>query len=95
MRKHARKDTNQDDIVKAFRNFGFTAHVTSQLGNGFPDLVVGKHGVNYLVEIKDGTKPPSKRALTDDEFEFHWKWRGSIHIVESVDDVLRLAGRGE
>jgi subtilase family serine protease len=52
------------------------------------NIMFGKHGINYLAEIKDGSKPPSARKLTDDEVRFHVEWRGKIHILESVQDVI-------
>ena len=70
---------------------GFTA-ITSQLGNGFVDIVVGYKESNYLIELKDGNKPPSQRKLTPDEIEFHNKWNGQIAVCESLDDVLKVIG---
>lgn len=95
MKKRAKVDDNQPDIVEAFRNFGFSVRHTHQLGGGFPDIVVGKHGKNYLIEIKDGSKPPSKQKLTADEEEFKNEWRGQYDVVASVDDVLNFAGACE
>jgi hypothetical protein len=91
MRRVARIDANQPDIVGAFRRLGFSVAVTSTVGDGFPDLVVGRRGYNLLIEIKDGDKPPSERRLTPAQDDFHRDWRGTIHIVESIDDVIRLA----
>lgn len=48
MRRAAKTDDNQKEIVAAFRRLGFTVAVTSALGQGFPDLVVGKWG-NYIL----------------------------------------------
>lgn len=85
-----RTDANQTAIVSAFRKLGATVAITSALGRGFPDLVVGYRRRNFLVEIKDGTKPPSAQKLTPDEAAWHEKWRGQITIIRSVDDVLTL-----
>jgi hypothetical protein len=90
MRKHARKDTNQDEIVQAARDLGATVLLTHQLGGGAPDIIIGWRGLNYLVEIKDGAKPPSRRRLTKDEKEFHQLWRGQICVIKSVDELLEL-----
>lgn len=87
----AKIDANQPQIVGAFRRLGFSVAVTSGLGAGFPDLVCGRRGYNLLVEIKDGNKPPSERRLTPAQEDFHSAWRGTIHIVETIDDVIRLA----
>lgn len=85
-----RTDANQAEIASAFRKMGCSVAVTSSLGNGFPDLVIGLYGINALIEVKDGNKPPSDRRLTDDEADFHEKWKGSIYIVESIDDAIKV-----
>lgn len=88
--RSARIDANQPEVVKAFRRCGFTVAHTHMVGNGFPDLVVARHGWTALIEIKDQSKSPSRRKLTPDEAEFHQNWPGEIHIIESPDDVIRL-----
>lgn len=87
-----RVDSNQVEIVKALRKIGCTVTPTHTVGDGFPDLVVGRNGINHLMELKDGTKPPSKRELTPDERKFHIEWRGTVHVVYSVEDALRVVG---
>jgi len=67
MRKYARIDANQPEIVKALRQAGATVTSTATIGKGFPDIAVGFRGTNYLMEIKDGNKPPSAQKLTKDE----------------------------
>jgi Holliday junction resolvase len=64
MRKASAVDANQSELVDALRKFGATVTPTHATGAGFPDLVVGYQGVNYLLEIKDGAKPASARKLT-------------------------------
>lgn len=85
-----RVDRNQVEIVKALRKAGCTVTPTHTVGAGFPDLVVGRQGVNFLLEIKDGEKPPSGRALTSDEQKWHIEWRGVVHIVCSIEDALNV-----
>lgn len=84
-----RTDSNQVEIVKALRKAGCTVTPTHMVGDGFPDLVVGRNGINHLLEVKDGTKPPSARGLTADEKKWHIEWRGVVNVVYSVDDALR------
>lgn len=88
MRKIARVDSNQTAIVATFRACGWSVHCTHQLGDGFPDIVVGKHGYNYLIEIKDGDRPQSQQKLTKDEAEFHSEWKGAIYIIRSIEEAL-------
>ena len=89
-------DANQAEIVKTFRSLGARVAITSSAGDGFPDLVVqywwplaGHLPLEtFLVEVKDGSKPPSERELTPKQEEFHAEF--VCHIVESVQDVYDL-----
>lgn len=90
MRRAARVDSNQKEIVAALRKAGASVAHTHTIGKGFPDIVVGHRGLNLMVEIKDGSLPPSGRKLTKDEYEFHEVWKGQVCIVESIDDALGL-----
>ena len=91
MRRAAKTDDNQKDIVNSLRIAGFSVYPTHSLGRGFPDIVVGKNGLNLLFEIKDGSKPKSAQKLTKDEQVFHENWRGSVHIVTSPEHALETA----
>jgi hypothetical protein len=94
VRKRARKDDNQTIIVSAFRQFGASVFETHQIGGGFPDIVVGFRGKNYLIEIKDGEKCESRRPLTPAEIEFHATWHGRVEIIKSVEEVTAFMRRG-
>lgn len=69
MRRAARVDANQAAIAEALRSCGATVQLIHTVGKGCPDLLVGFGGINLLLEVKDGSKPPSKRKLTPDESE--------------------------
>jgi hypothetical protein len=91
MRRKARIDANQNEIVKALRQIPhLSVAITSQLGQGFPDLVIGYRGKNYLIELKDGSKAPSVRRLTQDERTFHDQWFGSIFVCDSLEAILKV-----
>lgn len=92
MRRRAAVDRNQSEIVNALRRIGCTVHCTHQQGDGFPDIVVGFRGVNYLLEIKDGTKPASAQALTKDEADWHEAWQGRVVVVNSITAALEAVG---
>jgi len=49
-RRAARVDANQKEIVTMLRRMGYSVAVTSDCGKGFPDIVVGRSGKNYLFE---------------------------------------------
>lgn len=108
MYRAARTDANQSPIVEILRRTGRSVAITSALGNGFPDLVVGWRGqccdhqcqgpehlrgrLCLPMEIKDGELAPSRQKLTPDEANFHAQWRGPIVIVRTMIEALRMAG---
>lgn len=96
MRRAARIDDNQKEIVRALRSIpGVTVVSLAAVGRGVPDILVGRAGKNYLLEIKDSAKPPSERKLTPAEQEFHDKWTGHCAVVMSVNEALSVVlGRG-
>jgi len=84
-RQIARVDNNQAEIVEALRRAGASVLHLHTIGHGSPDILVGKYGINLLVEIKtaDGD-------LTDDERKFFDTWRGQVTMVRTMEDALRL-----
>lgn len=94
MRRAARRDAGEQDIIKAMRACGAFVKVINDEGTF--DLLVGYTGTSgrfytLLLEIKDGSKPPSARRLTDAEAKFHNEWPGdNLHIVNSVQEALDL-----
>jgi len=93
MRRAARVDDNQSQIVEALRAIGATVRVVTQ-GGGLPDLLVGFRGQTVLMEVKDGKKPPSARALTPAEQKFFDEWRGGMLIVvNSIDEAIAALKR--
>jgi hypothetical protein len=89
MRRAARTDANQTQIVEALRKCGASVQSLAAVGKGVPDLLVGLRGRNYLLECKDGDKPPSARKLTPDQEQWHLKWAGQVLTVTSAEDALR------
>jgi len=89
MRRAARVDANQAEIMAAFRKLGWLVLDLSGVGQGCPDLLVkDRAGALRLVEVKDGKKPPSAREFTPPQVKFHAVW--PVTRVMSVDDVLRM-----
>jgi hypothetical protein len=83
----ARKDANQTEVVDALRACGWSVWVMDQPC----DLLIGKAGVNGLIEVKDGAKRPSARKLTPAQVEFNRDWRGQFTVVTSVQQALDAA----
>lgn len=85
-----RIDANQPVIVKALRKLGASVQTLHEVGRGCPDILVGFRSSNYLLEVKDGAKPPSKRKLTDDEMKWHAEWNGTVYVVESIEQAMEV-----
>ena len=92
MRRAARVDANQSDIVEALRVVGCTVQPLHAVGQGVPDLLVGFRGQNLLIEVKDGSKPPSRRRKTEDQVIWHDAWRGQVAVVRNVQEALEAVG---
>jgi hypothetical protein len=86
-------DANHKDILTFLHHIPalsvFSAH---SIGKGFPDIVVGYKGLNYLFEIKDGKKSKSQKQLTEAQKEFHKYWCGQITVVENINEILFILG---
>lgn len=92
MRRIARTDSNQQEVVTALRNSGAVVLLTHQLKNCF-DCLVCYNGSIFMVEIKDGSKPKSARKLTQGELEFKSKVESvgcTYWVIESVEDALLM-----
>ena len=93
MRRAAKIDANQTQVVEALRAAGATVQSLAAVGQGVPDLLVGFQGQTVLMEIKDPRKPPSKRRLTEDQLKWHGEWRGGpLAVVDGPDAALRVLG---
>ena len=87
-RRAAKVDANQTEIVQALRQIGAVVQSLAAVGNGCADLLVGFRGKNWLLEIKDGSKPPSAQKLTPDQVEWHRVWAGHVVVVNSVESAI-------
>ena len=84
----ARVDANQRAIVRALRAAGCSVQSLATVGAGCPDLLVGRTGSTYLMEVKI---PMEK--LNTLQRDWHARWRGvPVDIVTSVDEALRAVG---
>ena len=83
MRYAARVDENQSRVVKALRDAGAYVWII-----GLPvDLLVGKDGKTWLVEIKRD----SKAGYTALQRNFFMEWTGaSVVRVDSVEQALAI-----
>ena len=92
MRRAAKADANQPEIVAALRAAGVTVQPLHTVGSGCPDLLCGFRGVNVILEVKDGSLPPSARKLTPDQVQWHADWKGQCAVVTSAEEALAAFG---
>ena len=85
-----RVDKNHQEIIHSLRSCGYSVFDASILGNGFPDIVVGAHGFNFLFEIKNKKYKNTKKTLTLDQKEFHESWKGQKSIIQSAEEAILI-----
>ncbi len=90
-----RVDDNHGAVVAALRKAGCVVQSLATVGRGCPDLLVLRGGKTTLLEVKDGSKPPSARRLTADEV----RWAGmaasagvDVYVVSCPADALLAVG---
>ena len=89
MNKYARRvDGNHAEIKRALRAVGCDVFDASRFGGSFPDLVVGRNNRSMLLEVKDGSKPPSARKPSEGQESFAANWRGHYALVTSVEEAI-------
>lgn len=94
MRRAAKVDANQSEIVSALRRVDANVLIVSQLKNAF-DILVGFRDELFIMEIKDGTKPPSQRYLTDGEMQCKNNFERvgvPYYVVNSINEALKVIG---
>ncbi len=87
MSRYARKkDSNHALIVKYFKSLGCSVLVLDVTVTGAPDLLIGRYGVNRLVEVKTiGEEPRASQ-------EAWWRsWKGgTVQVARTLLDVSRI-----
>ena len=81
-------DANHREILAGLRAAGIVAYSIASAGDGIPDIIAGKAGVNYLLEVKGGMAKPTRK-----EAQFALTWPGQYAIVRNLDEALRTMRR--
>ena len=92
--KARRKDANHNEITRTLVQVGAELLETYQLPAAL-DVFVAYRGVWTLLEIKDGSKPPSARKLTEDEAATVARIARTgapVHVVTTPDEALKAIG---
>lgn len=84
MRRAAKIDVTQPEIVATLRAAGYYVLSLAPMGNGVPDLlVVSKLRRAVLLEVKTGSA-----KLTPDEEAWHKQYPGPLYIVRDAAQAL-------
>lgn len=96
MRRAARTDRNHAEIVTALTEAGCRVQSLASVGGGVPDLLVEVGGRLLLIEVKDGSKSPSRRKLTDEQQAWHEAWQGApVYVIEDVGQAVECVGKAK
>lgn len=92
-RNKGKRDLNQDVIVRTLQEVGATVLDLADQGNGCPDIVVGWHGENILMEIKNPDNSYGRRGLNKNQTEWAELWRGGkVYVVRTPEEALEVLG---
>ena len=85
-------DKHANDIIAELRTkYNLYVFDASQVGFGFPDIVIPYNGFNWFIEIKTD----KNYTLTKAQKVFHPKWHknnGQLHIVFNAKQILDIIG---
>lgn len=87
-----RVDANHRAVIEAMEEEGAAVTSLHKAGEGVPDALISVAGVWALVEIKDGSKPPSAQKLTEPQKAFWALHRdcGAWAIIRDVEAARRF-----
>ena len=86
MRRAAKIDANQTEIVEALRAVGASVQSLATVGGGCPDIAVGWRGKVWLIEIKDRSR------FTPAQKKWHRDWQGKAYVANDANEALEIIG---
>lgn len=92
MRRAAKVDANQSEIVAALEKAGASVTSLAAVGKGVPDLLVAYRGCWYLLEIKNPERSRKRRGFLATQAAWSDGQRAPVRLVMDVDDALRAVG---
>lgn len=87
MRRAAKVDTNQTQIVSALEAAGATVQSLAAIGKGCPDILAAFRGDMWLMEIKHGNG-----KTNDLQKKWHIEWNAPVHVVYGPEEALKVIG---
>jgi hypothetical protein len=88
MRKHARKDDNQDEMRDAAHELGATTLTIHQLGDGAPDIIIGTEGLTIV-----GRLGVHEEAFIDLASKLGYRIYTGANIMVEIKDGAKPPGK--
>jgi hypothetical protein len=79
MRRAAKNDGNQKEIVEQLRKLGCSVQT------GHDDILVGWQGRTFWLEIKN---PDGRNRKQESQKKLEREWQGHYRVVSSLDEIL-------
>lgn len=90
MRRAARQDSNQPELVLALRKIGAKVyHIGKPL-----DLLIGYRGKTLILECKRLDKKGHADEFTKEQRDFLATWPGQVDIVYTIDEAISAVVNG-
>jgi hypothetical protein len=87
MRKAARRDVGEKEIVEALRTRGATVYYLDDPC----DLLIGYNNKTMLMEVKNPNSAYGKKGFNENQQHFAENWKGGpFCLVDSPDSALRM-----
>lgn len=93
MRRAARADENQPQIVDALTRIGARVTPLYRVGQGVSDLLVSFRQKWIVMEVKNPAKPKSDQKLTPPQQKWIGEQRAPVYIVYTPQDAIDIAMR--
>jgi Holliday junction resolvase len=87
VRRAAKVDSNQTQIVSALEAAGATVQSLAAIGKGCPDILAAFRGDMWLMEIKHG-----KGKTNELQKKWHIEWNAPVHVVYGPEEALKVIG---
>jgi Holliday junction resolvase len=87
VRRAAKVDAVQDQIVSALRAAGCAVLSLAPIGRGCPDILVSRGGDMWLMELKTGCKKPNAMQA-----KWHAEWKATVYVVSDPEWALQIVG---
>ncbi len=85
-------DNNQKEIVQLLRDTGIiSVAITTGVGHGFPDLIVGFYSAKYdmFINLLFEVKTQSGKLRLEQQ-HWHENWKGNVYVIRSFHDAMSI-----